>query len=127
MFPKHFPVGKVINIFLCGNIVYKYLNISDSDFNQLYNMVRVIPLDPEVRAALENNGGTKEATKALKESIGKNFAAFVESSEADYFQAPLKAPQWWWKPVHSGVSLPRKINDFGLAEESGILGEYWRE
>ena len=79
-------------------------------------------MDPAVRSALEQNGGTKETTKALKEGIGSSFSSFVENSEIEHVESPQSAPSWW-----IGASSPRKIGDLNRPDLCRMLGEYWRD
>ena len=55
-------------------------------------MVRIRPIEPALRQALEVNGGTKEDTNRGKEVLWIQFSQLVEDSEEEYSSDPDNAP-----------------------------------
>ena len=85
-------------------------------------MVKIRPIEPLLRQALEKNGGTKKS----KEAIGNQFVNLVEDSDKNFLNSPATAPAWWVSP---GDSSPRTIDQIveSSPEVQRMLGEFWRE
>ena len=81
-------------------------------------------LDKEKRDQLENGGGSKAVTRAIRESIGNNFVVYCENAEKVYARDLHTAPSWWTPGKEEDKVVVRTMDQVASVNNSVILGYY---
>ena len=82
-------------------------------------------ISEEIRQDLEDGGGTKSKTRAVRATFGLNFVAYCESREEAWCMAPLASPDWWLlkKGLLGG---PRTMAELCHEANCELLGRYFK-
>ena len=80
-------------------------------------------ISEETRQDLEDGGGTKSKTRAVRATFGLNFVAYCESREEAWCTAPLPSPAWWVQK-EGELGGPRTMAELCHEVNSELLGRY---
>ena len=82
-------------------------------------------ISEETRQDLEDGGGTKSKTRAVRAIFGLNFVAYCDGREEAWCTAPLSSPVWWMQK-EGELGGPRTMAELCLELNSELLGRYFK-
>ena len=80
-------------------------------------------LSDALRQQLENGGGTKETTRAIRANLGQNFVEYCRRREEAWCIDPTTALAWW-SSTESGA--PRNMEELCSENGDNILGNFFK-
>jgi hypothetical protein len=80
-------------------------------------------ISDSLRKHLENGGGTKETTRAIRANLGQNFVDYCERREDAWCTDPTTAPAWWSSEEHGA---PRNMEELCSGNEDKMIGNFFK-
>ena len=80
-------------------------------------------LSDALRQQLENGGGTKETTRAIRANLGQNFVEYCRRREDAWCIDTTTAPAWW-SSTENGA--PRNMEELCSENGDNILGNFFK-